>query len=240
MPLGSDDSIMNNEEGQIINIPKPNYDENDNNDNSYFYSESPDFAGGANFFSFNSPPTNIFGIPNNNINNTGGLFGNNNANNNTNYNTIVSGGLFGNDFGYYNTTQSFYSNNNNMFNKTGSSLFGNTNTNTNIQKTGSLFGNKITDNKTTESIFKSENTNNSTNNNITPPPLFTSNFINNTNTGNIFGNIDNTNTKAQALFGHKELDKLTDNQANKSLFENTNKLWKGFALEDRRLIIYEK
>ena len=220
MPLGADDSIMNNEEGQNFNMSKPNYYENDNNDNSYFYSESPDFAGGANFFSINSP---IFEIPNNNINNTFGsrLFGNNN----TNYNTIVSGGLFGNYFGYYNTTQSFYANNNNnMFNKTGSSLFGNTNTNTNIQTTGSLFGNKITDNKTTESIFKSVNTNNSTNINITPPPLFTSNFINKTNKGNLFGNIDNTNTKAQALFGNKELDKFTDNQANKSLFENTNKL----------------
>ena len=173
--------------------PNTNLDDNEDNDNAYYNSGSPDFGGSYhseidaagqykcnnnnniypdNIFSFSPhfpiypiiPKTSLFG-------NSGGLFGNNYTNNNQ------GDGLFGNN--YTNNSQ-------------GGGLFGNINTNNN--QGGGLFGNNYTNNNQGGGLFGNINTNNNQGGGL---------FGNNTNNnqgGGLFGNTNNN--QGGGLFGY--------------------------------------
>ena len=184
--------------------PNTNLDDNEDNDNAYYSSGSPDFggsyhseidaAGQYKYDNINIYPNNIFSfsphfpiypiIPKASLfGNSGGLFGNNYTNNNQ------GDGLFGNN----------YTNNNQ-----GGGLFGNINTNNN--QGGGLFGNNYTNNNQGGGLFGNINTNNNqggglfgyannNNNNLNSPSSTISIFGNNTMNLFAFGDNSNNNNK---------------------------------------------
>lgn len=172
--------------------------------------------------------------------NTGGMFGNNNQNNNTGT-TNTGGGLFGNNqtSNTGGTGGLFGQNNNQTTNTTGTSggLFGQNNQNTNTTNTGGgLFGNNNQQTQQSNTSGGLFGQNNNTNSGTTGGGLFGNNKTtqqstgttgglfgqnnaqqSNTNTGGLFGNNQNQNQQTGGLFGNNQQNQ---NQQTGGLFGN--------------------
>ena len=176
--------------------PNTNLDDNEDNDNAYYSSGSPDFGGSyhseidaAGQYKYDNNnnyiyPNNIYIsfsplFPTYPLISTTSLFGNINTNNNQ------GGGLFTNI-------------NTNTNNNQGGGLFGNINTNTNNnQGGGGLFGNNKTNNNQGGGLFGNANNNN---NNLNSPSSTISIFGNNTMKKFTFGVNSNNNNNTGSFF----------------------------------------